>query len=425
MQNDRFLIRHYHISHQKESLCSFMIARQGDYCKEECTMARKGYLTKTFTLPNGKRKYVTAKTQEELDEKVFNLKLQLRMGVDIDDNTTVGELIQMWYDAEVKPKVSANTATTIRSTINQHVLPYISGDLVREVTPLKIKMVLNRANGMTVNSSRRVLRVLRDAFALAEENGMIYKSPVLARYKAEGRPLQKRDALSPDEETGLLEVLQGTSAYLFVWMGLATGARRGELLGLKWDCVDLDRAEITLRRNLVFVGYGQYELHDYLKTESSTRVIPIPYDLVSALREEKATTNSVFVLHRPNGQPYCANQFCTMWGSVQRRSGPEQAEGARAAYCRTHVKVTPHVLRHTYATRCFEAGLDIKEVQRLLGHSSMQVTMEIYTHYCESLRRESTFDKAREARSRTTCVPQNTQDVPRKVDDKEVQKAAQ
>ena len=389
-------------------------------------MARKGYFTKTFTLPNGKRKYVTAKTQEELDEKVFNLKLQLRMGVDINAETTVGELIQMWYDAEVKPKVSENTAVTIRSTINQHVLPYLSGERVRDVTPLQIKLVLNRAteNGLTVNTVRRVLRVLRGAFALAEENGMILKSPVLPRYKAEGKSLQKRDALTPEEEAGLLEVLKGTSAYLFTWMGLATGARRGELCGLKWDCVDLEKAEITLRRNLVFVGYGEYELHDYMKTESSARVIPIPYDLVAALRAERASTSSVFVLHRPNGQPYNANQFDTMWKSVRRRSGPERAEGSRAPYSKTHVKVTPHVLRHTYATRCFEAGMDIKEVQRLLGHSSMQVTMEIYTHYCEASRREETFDRARAARSRTTSVPQDSQYVPRINDEKGVQKVA-
>ena len=68
--------------------------------------------------------------------------------------------------------------------------------------------------------------------------------------------------------------------------------------------------------------------------------------------------------------------------------------------------------------------MDIKEVQRLLGHSSMQVTMEIYTHYCEASRREETFDRARAARSRTTSVPQDSQYVPRINAEKEVQKVA-
>ena len=67
----------------------------GGVRKEDDTMARTNYKTVTFTLPNGKRKYVSARTQEELDEKVFNLKLQMRMGVDLSDQTTVGELAQI------------------------------------------------------------------------------------------------------------------------------------------------------------------------------------------------------------------------------------------------------------------------------------------------------------------------------------------
>ena len=77
-------------------------------------MARKGYLTASFTLPDGKRKYVYAKTQEELDKKVFDLKLQLHMGVDLSDQTTVGELIQLWYTAEAAPGVKCNTANNIK-----------------------------------------------------------------------------------------------------------------------------------------------------------------------------------------------------------------------------------------------------------------------------------------------------------------------
>ena len=82
-------------------------------------MARKGYLTASFTLPDGKRKYVYAKTQEELDKKVFDLKMQLHMGVDLGDQTTVGELIQLWYTAEAAPGVKCNTANNIKGVINR------------------------------------------------------------------------------------------------------------------------------------------------------------------------------------------------------------------------------------------------------------------------------------------------------------------
>ena len=60
--------------------------------------------------------------------------------------------------------------------------------------------------------------------------------------------------------------------------------------------------------------------------------------------------------------------------------------------------VTPHLLRHTFAARCFEDGLDVKEVQHLLGHASPEITMKIYLHYCEAQRQKDTFDKMRRSR---------------------------
>ena len=64
--------------------------------------------------------------------------------------------------------------------------------------------------------------------------------------------------------------------------------------------------------------------------------------------------------------------------------------------------VTPHLLRHTFATRCFEDGMDIKEVQHLLGHASPNITMNIYLHYCEQQRQKETFDKVRESKKYLT-----------------------
>ena len=362
-------------------------------------MARKGYKTASFTLPDGTRKYVYAKTQEELDQKVFDLKLQMKMGVNLKDSITVDELIKMWYTTEIEPNVRSNTATNIKCVLNKHLMPMVEGYVAKDVTPVQVKMWLNETGKLNKNAAKTCLRALRNSFSLAEENGLVYKSPVLARYKAGGTEFKKREALTVAEEKQLLGAIVHPSAYLLVWFLLSTGARRGEALGLKWDCVDLERAEIKLQRNLVFLNHKDVELREYLKTDSSTRTLPIPLDLRDALRKEKQRANSMFVFHRPDGSSFNTNSFQCFWTkNVKARFGPDAKHTVRThGVTSTHV-VTPHVLRHTFATRCFEAGMDIKEVQRLMGHASADITLEVYTHYCEESRKEETFSKARTAR---------------------------
>lgn len=368
-------------------------------------MARKGYKTASFTLPDGTRKYVYAKTQEELDEKVFNLKLQMKLGVDLNDQTTVGELIRMWYTTEVEPNIQQSTATNMKCVLNNHLLPMVTSFVAKDVTPIQVKLWLNEINKLNKQAAKICFRAVRQSFELAEENGLIYKTPVLARYKPSGRDFQKRTALLPEEESQLLDAVKSTPAYLLVWTALATGLRRGELLGLMWDCVDLEKGLITVRRNLVLVARHEYQLNDYTKTEAGMRTVPIPPDLCSELRERRISSNSVFVFPRQCGQPFTAGVFSQFWTThVQNRYGPNPVTSKRI-HGVVGPRVTPHILRHTYATRCFESGMDIKEVQYLMGHASPQMTLEIYTHYCKESRLNDTFEKARTARTCTTVVP--------------------
>lgn len=370
-------------------------------------MARKGYKTASFTLPDGTRKYVYAKTQAELDAKVFDLKLQMKMGVDLKDQSTVGALIKLWFETEVEPNVKNNTALNMRGVINKHLLPMVSHYNAKDVTPVQVKMWLNTTGQLNKNAASICYRALREAFNLAEENGLIFKSPVLARYKAGGVKGKHRNALTRREETELLRVMHKAPAELLVWFLLATGARRGEACGLKWDCVDLENATVELRRNLVFIDLKRTELREYMKTESGSRIVPLPPDLCAALRAEKAKTRSMFVFHKESGDHFNATDFTSYWRNVTNRFGPKAKRTSRTHGFVTDTVVTPHILRHTYATRCFEAGMDIKEVQRLMGHASPEITMKVYTHYCEESRREETFSKARAARTCTTSVPQS------------------
>lgn len=372
-------------------------------------MARKGLLSKAITLPDGRRKYIYGKTKAELDEKELTVKLDLRLGVNIMDKTTVPELIRLWYATEVAPNVRNNTELNMKCVLNKHLMPLVDFWVAKDVTPLQVKMWLNVTSKLNKSAAKICYRALKGSFNLAEENGLISRSPVLERFKAGGAPHKKREALTPEEEDQMLEVLTGTSVYLLVWFLLATGARRGEACGLQWDCVDFKKAEVSLRRNLVFIDSHTTELRNYMKTDAGTRTIPIPLDLRDALLEAKETSKSKFVFCRPTGQSFDATSFNSLWNNVRRRFGPNAKQTARTHGIVTETNVTPHVLRHTYATRCFEAGLDIKEVQRLMGHASPDVTLEIYTHYCEQSRREETFAKARVARSRShniSGVPQ-------------------
>ena len=355
-------------------------------------MARKGLYTQTFTLPSGKRKYVTAKTKEELDEKVFQLKLQLRLGIDLDDRTTVGELLQIWFDAEQKGRVRDTSAGTTKSLINNHILPQLSGLKVKDVTPLVIQNYLLTLSGLCRGMSSRCLSILRGAFNLAVENKLIASSPVLPRFKAPGKVNAPKRALDVDEQEALIASLPDDEpVWLFAQLGLYCGLRSCEILGLKWDAVDLKNQVIHVCRSVVFHDYGDGILQEQLKTKSSRRNVPIPDNLALELRREKATATSVFLFPGKSGG---VPEFAVI---------NRMRYLLRIAPVKNHV--TPHILRHTYATRLFEAGLDVTEVQRLLGHSTPTTTMQVYVDYCDS-RRDSTFDRARRALTEcTTSVP--------------------
>ncbi len=360
-------------------------------------MARKGLYTQTFTLPSGKRKYVTAKTKEELEEKVFQLKLQMRLGIDLDDRTTVGELLQIWFDAEQKGRIREISADTVRRLIDLHILPQLSPYRVKDVTPIVIQNYLQTLSGLCKGMSSRCLSILRGAFDLAVENKLISTSPVLQRFKAPGVTNAPKRALSVEQQKILLESLpREEPVWLFAQLGVNTGLRAGELLGLRWDAVDLQSKVIHVRRSVVYRDGHAAALQEQLKTTTSRRDVPIPLFLVDVLREEKAKASSIFL-------------FPGKTGGV-----PEKSVLSRIRYLlkltpattQLGALVSPHILRHTYATRLFEAGLDVTEVQKLLGHSNPTTTMQIYIDYCDS-RKEATFDRAREVCANcTTSVPQ-------------------
>lgn len=158
--------------------------------------------------------------------------------------------------------------------------------------------------------------------------------------------------------------------------------RRGEIVGLQWSDIDFERRMICVRHNAVL---GRYEttVSELMKTKADRRDIPMSNEVEAWLRKQRDRSSSKFVLSLKNKKVMTLSAFRSMWKLVEREL-PE-----------THI--TAHILRHTYITRLFEAGLDVKEIQYLAGHSTMDMTPSVYTHYDRKNREQQTAEKVRRA----------------------------
>ena len=348
----------------------------------EKTKKKYQYHTKTLQMPDGSRKYLRAKTQEELDEKVLAARILMKSGVDIGSDETFGHFAQTWYDIYKKPYLRENSLNAIQYVLNQHILPYLGGCRLRDITPMQIQSVMARLADKSNSLQSKALIHLRSIFKAAEENGLVAKSPVSGMLKAGGKKTPEKVALTPQESRTLLERVENRRAKTFLLTALHTGMRRGEILALKWEDIDFDNKVIHVRRNAVL---GRYEttVSDELKTKASKRDVPLSEELEAWLAARKRNTHSQYVVSMQNHKPLTKSSYKSMWKLIEREL-PD-----------THV--TAHILRHTYVTRLFEAGLDIKEIQYLAGHSTVDMTLRVYTHYDRVNREAQTAEKVRDA----------------------------
>ena len=340
------------------------------------------YKRKTLQLPNGERKEVYAKTQEELDDKVMEVRILTHSGVDVCSEETFGHFAQMWYDVYKKPYLRDKSQEMVKYILNQHILPVIGGYRLQDITPMQIQAIMSGLVGKSNSLQSKVLINLRSIFKAAQENGLIVRSPVSSMLKPGGKKTQEKTALTPQECEKLIERVRNPRAKTFLLIALNMGMRRGEILALKWDEVDFEKKLIHVRRNAVLIRGGT-KLSDELKTKAGRRDIPLTETLEAHLLAEKKRTHSQYILAMQNHQPMTDSSYKSMWRLIEREL-PEK-------------HVTAHILRHTYITRLFEAGLDIKEIQYLAGHSSVDMTLRVYTHYDRASREQTTIEKVRAA----------------------------
>lgn len=346
------------------------------------------YYRKRLKLRDGSYKDVRARSKEELRKKLYDLETAQRMGVLLDDKTTVAELAAQWYKNRCG-KWSYSRRSDYVNSINVHICPCIGGMLVKEVKPEHCQMVLAQMAHLSNSMQAKTVATLKQIFACAEENGLIFRSPC-SKLKAAGEKSKEKTPLTPEQSKALLEATRGTRAYLFIMLGLYAGLRREEICGLRWVDMELtaNPPRLTVNNAARFEG-TKTVFPSPLKTKAAHRTIPLPAVLAAALAEEKKRTKSVFVVPSADGGAATPQTIRNLMKIVDRRRASnvvpldkedaKQPRGPKIA--RTlDFRITPHQLRHTYITTLCQSGMDVKKIQYLAGHSDIKMTLNVYSH---------------------------------------------
>lgn len=353
----------------------------------------KQQFRKVLRLPNGKRKWVAASSEQELAQKVAEIQMQANMGIDVTDSITFGEYALKWYRVSKAPRVGANSRAAILNVLNNHILPYLSGVPIRNITQMQVQYVFTMLNGKSSSLISKVSMVLKEIFNSAIANRIVLYSPVIAIQTAAAEKKEKR-ALSAAEENALLQELSkdktflGRRTYLFALLGFKTGLRRGELAALMLSDFDLQKRTLTVNRAAIWPNNQGAQISDSktkTKTKAAHRTLPIPdtaYPTVkAAVQLALAEGSSLYLFHGAGGQMLSYSELRNLWRRVQKASP---------------VTLSMHEMRHTYCTHILLiSGLSIKEAQYFMGHSDSKMTMDVYNHFIEAEQREPASVKIR------------------------------
>ena len=349
---------------------------------------------------DGKRVALYAPTPEELYYKVEDAKKQIAEARFRIATPTVAEYCEKWLLMQ-SAHIRVTTLADYRSKVKNHIIKPLGHKYMADVTPDDVKLAVIPASMYSQSLYRSVQTLYKSIFESAVESKIIEKSPCEKLSAKGGKPPKVREALTDDQVETLLSAIKGLPPYLFVMLGLYTGLRREEILGLQWDCVFLDKKAPYLSvRRAWHIEHNRPVVTTELKTKAAKRDVPIPSHLAECLREAKVKSKSDYVIANSDGQALSGTQWARLWKYIDTRTVQERkyyryADGVRtvtivkpklgesAKNCPSVVysidfDVTPHQLRHTYITNLIYASVDPKTVQYLAGHENSKITMDIY-----------------------------------------------
>jgi integrase len=336
---------------------------------------------KRFTV-KGKRYSVYATTQKELTEKELEARKAIEAGLYTENrNITLDAYFDEWIQGK-RNSTSENTTKTYISYYRKHISPVLGKKKVQKIERrdvLNLRRIISE--NLSITSTNLAMRTLKVVLHDAVCDEIMLKSP------ADGvRALKETDtkaaetfhrALTEEEQQVFMKELEGDFYYEFIALLLCTGMRCGEAAALTWQDVDYKANMLHITKSTTYKEDGTLIVGNTTKSSAGVRDIPINATIRNILARQRTKLGNIFPM---NTQTVFLgmNGGLVANGTVNKRIA---ATLARLEQKGTHIEhFTAHALRDTFATRFIEQGGNPQTLKTILGHSSLSLTMDLYSH---------------------------------------------
>lgn len=401
--------------------------RKGEYQRSD------GRYCFRWNTRDGKRHCIYGKTLDELRRKETELTVDQFDGIRTDkQHTTVNDMFELW--CELKRGLKDNTFQNYKYMYNNFVRNNFGRLRIVNVKKTDVKKFYNTLADekiLKISTIDTVHNILHQVFALAVDDNYIRINPtdnMLKELKqSHNFTVEKKKALTVPEQELFLNFLKTHSKYkhwypVFAVM-IGTGMRVGEITGLRWCDIDFEENTVRVRRTLVYYNKGDNNGCSFAinstKTPASFRTIPMLECVKEAFLLEKAYQEEVGISSNSMVDGFTNFVFVNRFGNVQHQGTLNKAIRRIIRDCNDEVLLKEqdeptllppfscHSLRHTFATRLCENGVNIKVIQELLGHSDFSITMDIYTDVTKELK-EREINKLKGTLSDTMIITPST-----------------